>query len=158
MSRAARKPKTGPSEVDLGKLDGFVGYHLRIAQTLAFQAFAREVGQSDLKPGSFAILEILAENPRITQMALSRANGRDKSSMTPVLDELVRIGLVERRRVDDNRRAYALELTNAGRVARKRLLKAAERHEARVVALLGRRRSNTLRNLLKMLSGLLAEG
>ena len=70
-----------------------------MAQEAAFQAFSllsQEVGES---PGRFATLTLIARNPGISQTELSLANGRDKSSLTPVVEDLVKRGLVERKRM-----------------------------------------------------------
>ena len=86
-----------------------------MAQEATFQAFSRrsqEIGES---PGRFATLTLIARNPGISQTELSHANGRDKSSLTPVVEDLVRRGLVERKRVRSDRRAYRLSLTPAGK-------------------------------------------
>ena len=86
-----------------------------MAQEAAFQAFSRrsqEIGES---PGRFATLTLIARNPGISQTELSLANGRDKSSLTPVVEDLVRRGLIERKRVDSDRRTYRLNVTAAGR-------------------------------------------
>ena len=85
----------GPS-INFGPLGHWVGFNLRMAQEAAFQAFSRrsqEIGES---PGRFATLVLIARNPGISQTELSLANGRDKSSLTPVVEELVRRGLVDR--------------------------------------------------------------
>jgi len=134
MQLSIRPRPTSSSEADapadtkisLGELSDYIGFYLRVTQALAFQAFVREAGDTDIRAGYFAVLTLIGENPGITQTALSRANGRDKSSLTPVLDELVRRGLVSRDRIDTNRRAYALKLTPLGKIARRKLLKAAD--------------------------------
>ena len=54
-----------------------------MAQIASFQAFAREVGEVDLPPGRFALLTLIGRNPGISQTVLSRAAGRDKSTLTP---------------------------------------------------------------------------
>ena len=102
------------------------------------------------------MLTLIGENPGITQTALSRANGRDKSSLTPVIDELERRELLTRRRVETNRRAYALELTTAGEKARRTLLKAAMRHEHNLRAILGKKDSEEFYRMVKVLSNSLA--
>ncbi len=157
QTTAVRRSDAAPeTSVALGELDSAVGFHLRIAQTLSFQSFAQIAGESNLSPGHFATLTIIGANPGITQTALSRANGRDKSSLTPVLDDLTRRGLVRRRRARDNRRAYALELTDEGDFVRGRLLAAAERHEQRIKDILGGPDYASLVALLKRVEGGLA--
>lgn len=137
-------------QVNLGELGEFIGFYLRMAQTLSFQAFVKEAGESGrtLRAGYFAVLTLIGENPGITQTALSRANGRDKSSLTPVIDELERCGFVTRHRVESNRRAYSLQLTPSGEDARQRLLKAALIHEERLGSMLS---AHERRELLRML-------
>jgi len=66
------------SEVDLGLLGGYIGYHLRMAQAASFRAFKRHTGVSSLRPGWYAVLSLIDDNPGITPIALSRASGRDK--------------------------------------------------------------------------------
>jgi len=120
-----------------GPLEQWVGFHLRMAQAASFQAFAREVEDVDLRPGRFATLMLIGCNAGISQTALSRANGRDKSTLTPVLDDLVRRGLVRRIRTPADRRTYELTLTLAGERTLQRLTASARRHEDRLDRLLG---------------------
>ena len=78
--------------LSLGVLDDYVGFHLRLAQNASFRAFKRLTGERSLRPGWFAVLSIIDANPGITPMALSRASGRDKSTITPVLRDLAARG------------------------------------------------------------------
>src|SRR5579884_3050389 len=91
MNGAARRRRGNgearPSRVDFGPLAGWIGFNLRMAQESAFQAFSRrsqEIGQS---PGRFATLTLIHRNPGISQTELSQASGRDKSSVTPVIED-----------------------------------------------------------------------
>lgn len=126
-----------PGGAALGSLESSVAFHLRLAQEASFQAFARRVGGSGLRPGRYAALAIIGENPGITQAALSRASGRDTSSLTPVLDDLVERGLVVRERVATNRRSYSLALTECGRAALQRFRTHAAAHDADLDRLIG---------------------
>ena len=51
-------------------------------------------GGFDLKPGRFAAMVVIQNNPGINQTALGRAIARDKSTITPLLQGLERQGLV----------------------------------------------------------------
>lgn len=124
-------------EIALGELDQSVAFHLRLAQEASFHAFSRRVGASDLSPGRFAALAIIGENPGITQTALGRASGRDKSSLTPVLDDLERRGLVVRERVATDRRSYALALTSEGEAALREFKVHAAAHDRDIDRLAG---------------------
>ena len=152
----ARKPRNtnaaggSRSAVKFGPLETWVGFNLRMAQESAFAAFShlsREIGES---PGRFAILTLIAENPGISQSALGHAAGRDKSSMTPVLEGLVRRGLVQRARADSDRRTYRLTLTPAGEATRARMTACAKRHEKNLDRILGRDRARFMQVLKRL--------
>jgi DNA-binding MarR family transcriptional regulator len=109
-----RESDVAEETLRLGPLADFIGFHLRLAQEASFQAFARRVRDYKMRPGRFAVLALIGENPGISQTALGRAAGRDKSTLTPALNDLVRRSLVKRRRVASDRRSYALSLTAKG--------------------------------------------
>src|SRR5215471_18595354 len=114
--RAGFTDGTGRGEaIDYGPLADWVGFNLRMAQAATFAAFSRLSKEVGVRPGRFATLMLIGRNPGISQTALSRANGRDKSTLTPVLEDLVQRGLVRRKRTNNDRRAYRLTLTPAGR-------------------------------------------
>ena len=147
-----RRNKSGDAvttAIDFGPLDGWVGFNLRMAQESAFQAFSRrskEIGES---PGRFATLTLIGRNPGISQTELSLANGRDKSSLTPVVEDLVRRGLVERRRMEADRRAYRLNLTPAGKKTLASMMRAARGHERMLDGIIGARDRKRFVDVLK---------
>lgn len=126
-----------PPEISFGELGQTIGFNLRLAQQASFQAFARRVGSSDLRPGFYATLALIHENPGISQTALSQANGRDKSTLTPLLDELEQRGLVIRERLATDRRSYSLRLTTEGIKALKTLRTHARAHDKMLDELIG---------------------
>jgi DNA-binding MarR family transcriptional regulator len=135
---ARRNAATGLQQsVALGPLADMVGFHLRLAQEASFRAFAQRVGARDLKPRRFAILMLIDRNPGLTQTALSRASGRDKSTLTPALDDLERRGLIERRRSSRDRRVQSVYLTNAGRSQLRELARHAAGHDRQLDRVLG---------------------
>jgi len=131
-------------EIHLGPLENYIGFYLRLAQNASFKAFKRHTGEGDLRPGWFAILSLIGGNPGITPIALSRASGRDKSTITPVLRDLMRIHLIARESVPGDRRSYALSLTPAGKEKLARLSEHAARHDAELDALVGGRKAELL--------------
>jgi DNA-binding MarR family transcriptional regulator len=139
--RPRRRGKNGEiisESINFGPLAGWIGFNLRMAQEATFQAFSRrskEIGES---PGRFATLTIIARNPGISQTELSQASGRDKSSVTPVIEDLVRRGLVERKRVRSDRRAWRLMLTGAGKKTLATLMHCARTHERYLDRIIGR--------------------
>jgi len=154
---AAAVARRDAEAVQFGPLAGWIGFNLRMAQAAAFQAFAREAfGVDETRPGRFATLTLIAENPGISQTALSRANGRDKSTLTPLLNDLVKRGLVARERTKTDRRTYRLTLTTEGQAALRRLTESARRHEANLDRLVGRADRARFLRILKRISSSLA--
>jgi DNA-binding MarR family transcriptional regulator len=135
--RRKRPTETEPSEVRLGALKDFIGFNLRLAQDVSFRAFARQCGQKNMRPGRFAALMVLRDNPNITQSALGRAIARDKSTVTPLLQDLQRRGLVERRPSPVDRRSVTLTLTAPGERVLRDLIVHAREHDRRLDEIAG---------------------
>lgn len=148
-------PNSGnPSQIQLGPLDRYIGFHLRMAQNASFKAFARQTGDPELRPGWFAVLSLIESNPGITPMLLSRASGRDKSTLTPILRDLSHHDLIERLPVPGDKRSYALALTPAGRDKLRELAKHAEIHDRKLDQIAGPKKAELLA-LLRRISTLL---
>jgi DNA-binding MarR family transcriptional regulator len=134
-SRGRRSGESAPTssaaaeDIYLGPLTDLIGFHLRLAQSASSQAFAQRLDSIDVSPSWFAVLALIRENPGITQTALSRADARDKSSLTRVLDDLERREFVTRERHQSNRRSYSLKLTTAGMNLLDELMEHARAHE-----------------------------
>lgn len=137
------------ARLDLGGLDGYLGFHLRLAQEASFQAFARRTGEADLRPGRFAILVLIDANPGISQTELGAAAGRDKSTLTPALADLERRGLVQRQRATHDRRSYALTLTDAGREVLRMLSQHAAAHDRQLDELVGPENKQAFMGILR---------
>jgi DNA-binding MarR family transcriptional regulator len=158
-ARAPERPATGNGprgngSVRLGVLADFIAFHLLLAQTASFRAFARHAGQRDLKPGRFGAMMVIHNNPGITQAALGRAISRDKSTVTPLVQELHRRGFIRRRPSAVDRRSITLTLTRAGEAALSDLLAHARAHDRRLDAIAGRRKPVLLALLRKIADAL----
>jgi DNA-binding MarR family transcriptional regulator len=154
---AARRavPEPNGGNIDFGPLEGWVGFQLRLAQTASFAAFSREAKDVDLSPGRFATLLLIGRNPGISQIALSRAVGNDKSTVTFALDSLMKRGFVRRSRLLHDRRAYSLSLTAAGERMLAELTECATRHDRNLDRIVGPRdRAAFLRILRKIVAEL----
>ena len=144
----------GQEEVRLGELESFIGFNLRLAQDASFRAFTRRVGEVDLKPGRFAALMVIHNNPGITPGALGRAIARDKSTITPLVQALLRDGLVERSQSETDRRSFTLRLTEAGEALRRELALPARAHDHALDEIVGDRKDEFLRLLRKIVEQL----
>ena len=150
--RACKNGEAIAKSINFGPLANWIGFNLRMAQEAAFQAFSRrsqEIGES---PGRFATLTLIARNPGISQTELTHADGRDKSSLTPVVEDLVRRGMVERKRMRDDRRTYRLNLTPAGKKTLTQLTRCARRHERNLDGVIGARDRKRFIQILKKIA------
>ncbi|HKF63920.1 MAG TPA: MarR family transcriptional regulator [Dongiaceae bacterium] len=138
----------------LGPLRAFVAFHLRLAQDASFRSFAKHTGRRNLKPGRFAAMMVIHNNPGISQVALGRAISRDKSTVTPLIQELSRQGLVRRRRSALDRRSITLTLTRSGEATLADLLVHARAHDRRLDAIVGKRKTEFLELLRKIADAL----
>jgi DNA-binding MarR family transcriptional regulator len=153
-ARGNSRGRTLASEVDLGALQNFIGFNLRIAQDASFRVFARTSGQKSIRPGRFAALMVLRDNPNITQSVLGRAIARDKSTITPLLQDLQRRGLVKRTRSTIDRRSVTLTLTAAGERALQDLMIHAREHDRKLDAIAGPAKAEFVAILKKIADGL----
>lgn len=144
--------------IRFGPLANYIGFHLRRAQNVSFQAVARRIGQADFTPGLYALLTLIEQNPGITQTALSRADGRDKSSLTPALNGLEKRGLIRRDRIAGDRRSYALTLTPAGAEVLVDLHRHAQAHDDELDRIIGlEHKAQFIRQLRRIIIELSAE-
>jgi DNA-binding MarR family transcriptional regulator len=150
--RRGRNGGAAAKTINFGPLATWVGFNLRMAQEATFQAFSRRSAAIGESPGRFGTLTLIARNPGISQTELSAANGRDKSSLTPVVEDLVRRGLVERKRVDSDRRAYQLNLTAAGKKTLAAMTRAARKHESNLDRIVGLRDKKRFLETLKRIA------
>lgn len=153
-----RQAQAAQEPVRFGPLADFIGFHLRRAQNVSFQAVARRIGQADFTPGLYALLTLIDQNPGITQTALSRADGRDKSSLTPALNGLEKRGLIRRDRIAGDKRSFALNLTPAGVAALVELHRHAQAHDDDLDRIIGlEHKAQFIRQLRRIIIALSAE-
>jgi DNA-binding MarR family transcriptional regulator len=150
QSSSPRDPETAGSKVDLGPLDGYIGFRLRMAQETALRAFIASSRQPDFKPGRFAALMVVRLNPGISQIEVCRAIGRDKSTISPLIRELEEEGLILREASVTDRRSVTLRLTSSGEVALDELSKHTEAHDRRLDEVVGEAKPQLIAILRKI--------
>lgn len=131
-----------------------IGYHLRVAQEVSFQAFSATLEKTDLKPGWYSILTILSEYDGLTPSELSKVCGRDRSTLTSTLKGLSIRGLIERRQNPDDQRSYSVRLTDEGRKMHARLHAFAEEHDRRLDAIVGKDKEALIAILARIVGAL----
>jgi DNA-binding MarR family transcriptional regulator len=112
-----------------GLLPGLIGYTLRKAQAAVFEDFQKAVAPHDITPGQFGVLIRIRENAGLSQSALGSAIGIDRSTMVAVIDRLEARGLVVRAPAANDRRSYALRLSDAGLALLDELIPRIQEHE-----------------------------
>lgn len=81
----------------------------------AAQRFGRLVAEVDLTPPLAGLLRAVAAGPGRSQQEVAAQLGTPPARMVALVDDLDQRGLVERKRNPDDRRLYALSLTDVGR-------------------------------------------
>ncbi|MEA3132184.1 MAG: hypothetical protein QOG17_30 [Gammaproteobacteria bacterium] len=135
--RASKPTSLDESPIEFGWLASSIAFRLRRAQEASSQALVRPAGDDDLKLGSFALLKLIHENPGINQTSLSKANGRDKSTLTSSLRKLEQRGFISRRRESSDMRNFTLSLTGAGVEELELLQSYAHMHEQKLRRIVG---------------------
>jgi len=129
MGSAHQSPAPEASDA---ALDGLLGYRMRRAW-LAVQAdLAETLRPFELRIITFTALVLVEANPGLTQARLARLMAVERPNLVVIVDELERRGLIARNRAPEDRRAYALDVTGAGRTLCREALCAVERHEVRL--------------------------
>ena len=88
---------------------------LHRASQRADNLFARNVGEAELTPRQFAVLQAVAANDGLSQTDIMSVTGIDRSSTADLVGRLVRSGCLKRRRTRRDARVYAVRLTPKGR-------------------------------------------
>lgn len=148
LKPAADLDGAAPSRVSEGRLADLLGYALRRAQVRVFQDFAAAMAPTGLTPGQLGALLLIEANRGLSQSQLGAALGIDRSSVVPLIDRLQGLKLVRRSARVRDRRAHALELTDAGAALIEGLMAPLLAHEQRIAARLTGAERRTLISLL----------
>lgn len=139
-------------ELDLGILPELLGYQLKRAQLTVFQHFAGALGDRNVTPGQVGLLVLVLRNPGISQTALARAVGVERSTLGEAIDRLLKRRLLLRELAPKDRRSYALHLSESGEQFLDDFMPRLLRHEDDVAAGLSPAERKTLIALLRRLA------
>jgi DNA-binding MarR family transcriptional regulator len=115
-----------PGQLDLRPLPNLIGYALRRTQVAVFNRFRRAFAEFDIRPAQLGILTVVHNNPGLKPSEVSAALGIKRTNLVPLLDGLIARGLIERAKLETDRRSHALRLTQDG----SRFLAALQQREA----------------------------
>jgi DNA-binding MarR family transcriptional regulator len=128
---------TTPPTDDRGPArDGGIAFLLAQLGAHAAAAFAERIRPLELTPPQAGVLRRLAQFPGQSQRGLADALGMHAPRLVALIDELEDRGLVARDRDPDDRRNYAISLTDEGRRALAELAGVAREHELAITAAL----------------------
>jgi len=145
-------PGQALTEVDFGRLPGYIGYQVRQAQSAVFRDLSRTLRNTGVTPGEFSLLTLLRANPGINSITLTRIYQLDKATLSLSIKALAARGLISSTRHANDRRYYALELTNEGRALLQGVTKFIERQERTMDAVLKPGEREQLLDLLRRIS------
>lgn len=111
--------------------------------------FGERLAAAKLAPAHAGILRILGATPAITQQALADGLGMVPSRLVTLIDELEERRLIERRENADDRRRYALHLTDKGRSSLESIGRIAREHQQALLAALSEDEQRQLRQMLQ---------
>jgi DNA-binding MarR family transcriptional regulator len=123
--------------VEVGPLANMVGYALRRAQLAVFDDVIANFADLELRPAQYSVLVLLGKSPGLKQSDVAAALGIQRANFVVLFDGLERRGLARRLSTPNDRRSYALYLTEAGEKVLARANELESRHEARLDAKLG---------------------
>lgn len=118
----------------IGTLSHLLGYHLRRASGAFALDFQEAMNGTGMRQVLLGILAIVEANPGVNQGAVGTALGIKRANMVSLINELVDAGLLARVVAPEDRRAFSLTLTDAGRTTLKDCTVRIEAHESRMLA------------------------
>jgi len=142
----------GGDKINAGFLEGLIGYQLRRAQTVLFQDFTLALGEKQITPGQFGLLVKIKHNQGISQTGLAKAVGVERSTLGETIDRFEKRNLVERRKHETDRRAYALFLTAEGEQFLESIMPIVFAHEKKVARFFTEPEKAVLLELLRKLA------
>ena len=110
------------------------GHLLRRCHQIAVGIFLDACAGFDLTPRQFALLESLSVDGPQDQVTLGGATGMDRTTITGVLRNLERRGLVRRSESPRDRRAKIVSLSASGEKLLREVLPSVQAAQARIVA------------------------
>lgn len=132
----------------IGVLSPLVGYHLRRAFGAFVADYSEAMDGTGMRQVLVGILAVIANKPGINQGAAGRILGIKRANMVSLINELVAARLVVRIVDAQDRRAFSLNLTEAGQKMLDDCHVRIQEHEARMLSVFNEAEIAQLRELL----------
>jgi DNA-binding MarR family transcriptional regulator len=144
LRKTAAGRRAGPPAIDLGDLNGRLGYFARRLQVWIFQDFIRRLSSIDVSPAQFSVLVVIGANRGLSQAELAGTLGIERARLVRMLHQMERRSLTQRLPSSADGRRHALQLTPAGQKLLTRAKALAAQHEAALKEKLGQERYRVL--------------
>ncbi|WP_428670971.1 MarR family winged helix-turn-helix transcriptional regulator [Roseibium sp.] len=122
-------PEGGIASVSDRTLRSLHGYQMKRTFNVIQSDLARTLKPFDLRMLTFTALVLIIDNPGLRQSQLAEAMDIERPNLVVIVDELERRDLIIRDRLPNDRRAYALKATLAGRHLCEKAVAAVTAHE-----------------------------
>jgi len=135
----------------MGPLDSYLPYLVNRAGARIASAFGEEMRRLGTSLQAWRVLAALREKDGRRMGDLSTTTSIEVSTLTRLVDNMEKTGLVARRRDADDTRAVLLHVTAAGRRLTRRILPIAKRYEEVALKGFGAAEAATLKAALRRL-------
>jgi DNA-binding MarR family transcriptional regulator len=126
----------------------FAGYNLKRVYLLVHADLMQALAPLGLRTMTFSALNVVAENPNLTQSQLAQTLKIERSGVVVLVDELENSKLIARNRIDGDRRSYALHTTPKGVDLLAKSIRVVQAHEDKIFSDFSLKERETLRGLL----------
>ncbi|EHS50026.1 transcriptional regulator, MarR family [Rhizobium sp. PDO1-076] len=117
-----------------GRLDDILGFHLRMANVAIYQDYSAAMCDIGLTQKQFAVLELIAANPRVSQIDIANQLSMDRATMMALVNRLEARKLIERKPSAVDRRRQELLMTTDGLALIGQARTIQQQHELRFTA------------------------
>ena len=131
---------------------------LHRADQCALNAFYDSIDRQALTPRQYVVLSTIGEHGGASQAVLVQRTGIDRSTLSDIVRRLERKGFLERQRREEDARAYAIRLTQAGLDAIARAEPVVRAAEERLLAILPAESVDQFKENLRLISEFCADG
>ncbi|QLF71668.1 winged helix-turn-helix transcriptional regulator (plasmid) [Peteryoungia desertarenae] len=135
--------------IETGRLEGVLGFHLRMASVAFYQDFSAAMSEIGLTQKQFAVMELIAQNPGSSQIDLAAELSMDRATMMALINRLQDRNFVERRPSPFDGRRQQLLLTDHGHAVLAASREIIAAHETRFTELFTDRELETFISFLK---------
>ncbi len=132
-------------------LRDLIGYNLKRAYMAMREDFVATLEEFDLRVTTFSALVLIVDRPDMTQTQLAEALSIERSGVVLIVDELEGRELINRNRVEGDRRTYALRATLSGIRFREKVMAAAKAHEDHMLKKLNKKQRAALIEILNLI-------